>query len=186
MLLAILAAAQATRNEDKAIRDTAIVRLLHDLALRRGEVVKLDLSDLDLSNDRLSILGKGRTQKSWLTLPAPTKSALEAWIQIRGEEEGPLFTNFDRSGKGNSKRLSGRSVHRIIKQLGEVVGLDTRPHGLRHTAITEAIKKAQENGIDIEEVLDFSRHRDIKVLMVYRDRERNVQGSLARIVADNL
>ena len=35
----------------------------------------------------------------------------------------------------------------------------------------------------LEEVLDFSRHRDVKVLMVYRDRERNVQGQLATLVA---
>ncbi len=33
------------------------------------------------------------------------------------------------------------------------------------------------------EVLDFSRHRDVKVLMVYRDRERDVQGQLAALVA---
>ncbi len=35
----------------------------------------------------------------------------------------------------------------------------------------------------LEEVLDFSRHRDVKVLMVYRDRERDVQGQLAALVA---
>ena len=34
----------------------------------------------------------------------------------------------------------------------------------------------------LEEVLDFSRHRDVKVLMVYHDRERNVQGQLATLV----
>ena len=35
----------------------------------------------------------------------------------------------------------------------------------------------------LEEVLDFSRHRDVKVLMVYRDRERDVQGQVAALVA---
>ena len=34
-----------------------------------------------------------------------------------------------------------------------------------------------------EEVLDFSRHADVKTLMIYRDRERNVQGQLAALVA---
>ena len=45
---------------------------------------------------------------------------------------------------------------------------------------------AQLKGIDLEEVLDFSRHTDIKVLMVYRDRERDVQGVLANLVADDV
>ena len=55
---------------------------------------------------------------------------------------------------------------------------------MRHTAITEAIKAAQANGIGLEEVLDFSRHRDVKVMMIYRDRERNVQGKLSALVAE--
>ena len=56
---------------------------------------------------------------------------------------------------------------------------------LRHTAITEACKAAQANGIGLEEVLDFSRHsrKSIAILIVYRDREHNVQGQLASLVA---
>ena len=69
---------------------------------------------------------------------------------------------------------------------GNLKGVDyltVRPHGLRHTASTEACKLAQAKGMGLEEVLDFSRHRDVKVLMVYRDRERDVQGQLAALVA---
>jgi hypothetical protein len=46
-----------------------------------------------------------------------------------------------------------------------------------------ACKAAKENCMDLEEVLDFSRHKDVKTLMVYRDRDRNVQGWLAAMVA---
>ena len=63
------------------------------------------------------------------------------------------------------------------------MGIHAAPHGLRHTAITEACKAAQAAGIGLEEVLDFSRHKDVKVLMLYRDRERNVQGQLASLIA---
>ena len=59
-----------------------------------------------------------------------------------------------------------------VRRLGEQVGLKVRPHGLRHTAITEACKLAQAKGMGLEEVLDFSRRR-----------ERNVQGQLATLVA---
>lgn len=182
----LLDAAKETKNPHKLLRDVAIIRLLHDLALRRGEVVALDLDDLDLSQGTLLVKGKGRTEKQLLSLPIPTSKALLAWVNARGDWRGPLFTNFDSSEKGKSARLTGRSVHRLIRKLGEEVGLRVRPHGLRHTAITEAVKQAQANGMGIEEVMDFSRHRSVSTLMIYRDRERNVQGSIASIVAGEL
>jgi len=49
------------REDKKGIRDFAILRLLYDLALRRGEVVSLDLEDVDLETCVVRILGKGRT-----------------------------------------------------------------------------------------------------------------------------
>jgi integrase/recombinase XerC len=169
------------RKDKKAIRDRASLRLLYDLGLRRSEVVGLDVDDLDLDAGTVAVLGKGLTQKTSLTLPGPTKEAIQEWLEARGTEPGPLFTNLDRARKGC--RLTGTSLYRIVRSLGEKVGLKVRPHGLRHTAITEACKLAQVKGMGLEEVLDFSRHRDVKVLMVYRDRERDVQGQLATLVA---
>jgi integrase/recombinase XerC len=170
-----------SRRDKKALRDRAALRLLYDLGLRRSEVVALDVDDLDLDAGTVAVLGKGRTQKTKLTLPGPTKEAIRQWLEARGTEMGPLFTNLDRAGKGC--RLTGTSLYRLVRRLGEKVGLRVRPHGLRHTAITEACKLAQAKGLGLEEVLDFSRHRDVKVLMVYRDRERDVQGQLATLVA---
>ena len=169
------------REDKKAIRDRTALHLLYDLGLRRSEVVALDVDDLDLDAGTVAVLGKGRTQKTKLTLPAPTTETIRQWLEARGTGPGPLFINVDRAGKGC--RLTGTSLYRIVRRLGEQVGLKVRPHGLRHTAITEACKLAQAKGMGLEEVLDFSRHRDVKVLMVYRDRERNVQGQLATLVA---
>jgi integrase/recombinase XerC len=178
---AMLAALQA-RRDAKAPRDRAALRLLYDLGLRRGEVVALDLAHVDLTVGRVAVLGKGRRQPDVLALPEPTQAALHAWLTVRGWHPGPVFPNFDRARKG-SGRLTGTSLYRIVRTLGAQVGFTVRPHGLRHTAITEACKAAQAHGIALEEVLDFSRHRDVKVLMIYRDRERNVQGTLAALVA---
>lgn len=160
-------------------RDHAILRLLYDLGLRRAEVCGLDVADLQLGRRTVFVQGKGRLEKSPLELPQPTALALADWLAVRGEVAGPLFLNFDRSGKGEG-RLTGRSVHRLVQKYG---GTGVRPHGLRHTAITEACKAATAAGIGIEEVLDFSRHKSLAVLMRYRDRERNVQGKLAALVA---
>lgn len=175
----------ARKNDPKSIRDRAILRLLFDLGLRRGEVVGLDLEDVDLSRGTLTVLGKGRTQKEHLSLPNPTQAAVEAWLEIRGDKAGPVFRNFDRAGKGDG-RLTATGVYAMVRRLGEAIGRRIRPHGLRHTSITEAVKLAQKNGLGLEEVLDFSRHADVKTLLVYRDRERNVQGRLASLVADSV
>ncbi len=167
----------------KAKRDQAALRLLYDLGLRRQEVVSLNIEDVDLEASTVSVLGKGQTQKQLLTLPEPTRAALAAWLKVRDTEPGPLFINFDRAGKG--KRLTGTSLYRIVRDLGAKVGVEAlRPHKLRHTAITEACKAAQANGLALEEVLQFSRHKDIRTLMIYRDWERDVQGQLAAHVAD--
>lgn len=172
-----------SRKTVKNIRDRCAVRLLYDLALRCSEVLSLDIGDVQIDQGTLEVLGKGKSSKQILSMPEPTLSALRAWIDVRGQEPGPLFINYDRAKKGH--RLSSVSLYRIVRKLGERVGLRVRPHGLRHTAITEACKAAQANGIGLEEVLDFSRHsrKSIAILMIYRDRERNVQGQLASIVA---
>jgi integrase/recombinase XerC len=171
----------AVRDDAKGRRDRAALRLFHDLALRRGELAAMDIDDVDLKAGTVAVLGKDRNEKEVLSLPEQTREAIAVWLRARGHEPGPLFTNFDRARKG--RRLTGTSLYRIIRDLGAEVGLKTRPHGIRHTAITEACKAAQANGINLEEVRDFSRHADVRTLMIYRDRERNVQGQLASLVA---
>ncbi len=174
-LLAVLDA----RVDAKGRRDRAVLHLLYDLALRREEVVRLDLADLDLEAGTVLVLGKKRTQKERLTVPAPTREALAAWVAVRGTEAGPLFLNFDRAGKG--ARLTGRSVHRIVRELGLEAGVGTvRPHGLRHAAITEALELT---GGDVRRVQKFSRHRDLRVLTVYDDSRTDMAGEVAALVA---
>lgn len=174
-LLAVLDA----RVDAKGRRDRAVLHLLYDLALRREEVVRLDLADLDLEAGTLLVLGKKRTQKERLTVPAPTREALAAWVAVRGTEPGPLFLNFDRAGKG--ERLTGRSVHRLVRELGLEAGVGTvRPHGLRHAAITEALELT---GGDVRRVQKFSRHRDLRVLTVYDDSRTDMAGEVAALVA---
>ncbi len=166
------------RQDAKAIRDRATVRLLYDLGLRRGEVLSLDVEHIDLEAGTVAVLGKGRSGRLKLTLPEPTREALRAWLEVRGIEAGPLFVNFDRAGKG--WRLTGRSLHRILQGLGERVGLKLRPHGLRHAAITEALDLTDGN---VRAVQRFSRHRDLRVLNLYDDNRTDLGGEVARLVA---
>jgi len=152
---AMLALAKARATTKAGKRDLAIVRLLHDTALRRCEAVELDVSDLDLRRATISVRGKGHTSTAPITLPGPTKAALADWLCIRGDDPGPLFNPLDKDG--GYGRLSGESVRRIVRDLGRAADLSrpVAPHGLRHQAITHALDRT---GGDVRAVRKFSRH----------------------------
>jgi integrase/recombinase XerC len=172
----------------RAVRNRAILRLLYDVALRRGEVAGLDMGDLDLGNRRIRIKGKGRTSKEWISVPAPTVAAMRAWLAQRSTAAGPVFTTLTARGtlRTQPTRLSGFGIYKLIREYGLGQGVKMWPHGLRHSGITEAVKAAGPAGIDITEVLQFSRHRRLDTLMIYRDQVRDVQGTLAAAVADTV
>jgi integrase/recombinase XerC len=87
---ALLEAAGA-QSGPKGLRDVALLRLLHDLGLRRSEAVRLDSDAVDLPGNRIVIPGRGRSPKQPVSLPEPTRAALAAWLEARGSEPGPLF-----------------------------------------------------------------------------------------------
>src|SRR3954454_3570707 len=164
----------------KGLRDVALLRLLHDLGLRRSEAVRLDIEDVDLPGNRILILGRGRSQKKEpVVLPDPTRAALAAWLEARGSEPGPLFTNFDRAGKGH--RLTGTAVYHIVGRLGAKAGLSVRSQELRHLAITTALDRT--NG-DVRAVAEFSRHKDLRPLSRYGDSRYGLAGKVSRLVAE--
>jgi integrase/recombinase XerC len=81
------------------------------------------------------------------------------------------------------KRLTPHGVQKILRVLSGRIGTLVRPHGLRHTAITTAIDAAAANGLSIDLVRQFSRHKSIGTLLIYRDVHENKQGQLAEYVA---
>jgi len=160
-------------------RDAAILRLLHDLGLRRGEVCGLDLEHLDLRVGRISILGKARQEREWFTLPPETRAALDAWLAERGLAPGPLFLSRSRAHPGH--RLTGEGVRQLVAKCARQAGLGAvRPHGLRHTAITSALALT---GGDVRRVQRFSRHRQVQTVLVYDDARRDVAGEIAALIA---
>jgi integrase/recombinase XerC len=174
----LLAQLQA-RTDAKGARDRAVLRLLYDLGLRRGEVCRLDRQDLDLQAGSLDVLGKGRREKVRLALPGPTREALAAWLAFRGDGPGPLFVRLDRGGTG---RLTGGAVYALVRQLGERAGLKARPHGLRHAAITRVLDLT---GGNVREAQQFSRHQSVATVLKYDDARRDRAGELARRLADD-
>lgn len=181
----LLDAAGSQENAAKSVRDVAILLLLHDLGLRRKEVVGLDYPpDIDVEGAKIWILGKGRAQKETLSVPSSTLSALVEWIQVRGQWEGATFVSFRKSAM-TRRALSKRGLSHLVEQLGAMIGIKLHPHQLRHTAINTAVEIATANNIPIDEVLQYSRHRQIQTLLIYRDKQKNMQGEIASLVSES-
>jgi integrase/recombinase XerC len=161
-------------------RDAAILHLMHDLGLRRGEIVELDLEHLNLAKRKLSIQGKGQAERQMLKLPLPTCRALRAWLAVRKREPGPLFIAIKGRHKGH--RLSGRHVHRLIGKYGRDVGAsDVRPHGIRHTAITQVLELTKGN---VAAATAFARHASPQTTMRYLDNLNDLAAKAAELVAE--
>jgi len=161
------------------IRDRAIIHLLYDRALRRGEVVRMDCEDVDLAAGKIMITGKGKREPEELEIPEESITALRDWIRIRGKKSGPLFKNYDRAGKGDG-RLTADGIYKMIKFRAKQAGITARPHGLRHTAITRALELT---GGNLPAVQDFSRHANTKTLRIYDDNRNQRGGKVAQMVA---
>ncbi len=177
----MLTAAEAGAGKPRGRRDLALLRLLHDLALRRGEVVALDLADLDLDAAAVAVVGKGKTEAVRLTLPGPTRRALAGWLDAHPDPRAPLFVRLDAAGRGGAGRLTGEAVRRTVAELGRVAGLSRvpRPHGLRHQAITAAL----DAGRDVRDVRKFFRHAKLDTVLIYDDARRDIAGDIAALVA---
>jgi integrase/recombinase XerC len=87
-------AAAVTAEGSFAVRNRAIVRLLRDGALRKSEVIGLDMDDLDLEGERVTIVGKGHgTETVWVTISPKCIELLRDYLAIRGTAPGPVFVS---------------------------------------------------------------------------------------------
>ncbi|HEY4500959.1 MAG TPA: site-specific tyrosine recombinase/integron integrase [Candidatus Paceibacterota bacterium] len=152
----------ARGSEEKNIRDTAILELLFSTGLRVSELCSLD-SDIDMTQDSLSVRGKG--DKVRVVFISPTaKSAVVAYLKARKDMGDALFVNVP-VGKTITSRLSPRSVERIIKQHAIKAGITKKvtPHVLRHVFATDLLS----NGADIRSVQQLLGHASINTTQIY-------------------
>ena len=171
------------RDTLKGKRDYALLRLLWENALRRGEVVKADVGDFDYEGRSLMIYGKGQgTQATGVSLSVPTVEALMQWLQARGnpERDQPLFTALDRACYGH--RLTGTGLYKLVQKICHKAGIQKRmsPHRIRHAGITEAL---EITGGDVRAVQKLSRHAKLETLMVYDDARTNAQQKVTELLA---
>jgi len=178
------AARKVSARTDQGRRDYAILRLLYDLGLRRAEVVELDVSHWDPETARLSIMGKGRGDRELLdVVGAPTCAALEAWLEVRGREPGPLFIRCDHAAD-EVARLSGNAIYELVKSIGRAAGIKGKlptPHGIRHQSITHF---AELSAGDVFATQAHARHRSATTTQVYIDNLEDKASKVRKILAE--
>lgn len=157
------------REGSWAVRDRALLEMLYATGLRVGELVSLDWADIDLDARVVRVLGKGSKERM-VPFGKPATAALEAWRiawpehrqRSKGDdrEDGdPLFLN------NRGRRLSDRSVRRIVDQVAIAAGVaeHVHPHTLRHTFATHLL----EEGADLRAIQELLGHSSLATTQRY-------------------
>jgi site-specific recombinase XerD len=161
------------------IRDGAIVGLLCGLGLRRSEVVSLDLSDYDKSQGIIAIHGKGNKPRLGYAM-GQVRELLDAWLQLRGGWEGPMFSPINKGGGMAQSRFTPQGLALVVKKRAGEAGADTFScHDLRRTFITDLISA----GADLSVVQKLAGHRNISTTLIYDRRGEDAKVKAARLIA---
>ncbi|MCL4360967.1 site-specific integrase [Candidatus Dependentiae bacterium] len=150
-------------------RDYAMLNLMVRTGLRTIEIIRANKEDLCTQSGMpvLMIQGKGRDSKDDMVILTesalnPIREYLKARVKVKDQD--PLFVSV--STKNHGKRLTTRSISRIVKNRFRDIGLDDSrltAHSLRHTAITFSLMA----GATVQEAKTMARHADINTTMIY-------------------
>ena len=170
-------------NNFQGKRDYAILRLLWDNALRRSEVVAINIGDINLSDRTIWIKGKGRQDKERITINQRTVAALKDYLSMRkGTTTEPLFISISSANWG--ERLADDTIYNLVKDTSVELGIDKpmSPHKIRHSAITHCLDKSDG---DIRKVQQFSRHKNVQTVLVYDDNRKDYQGQMTDLMGQD-
>lgn len=142
-----------------------VVGLLAFQGLRQIEVARLEIKDVDLKNNKLMVLGKGKDDKVSVDLHPQTVAILKEFFAIDTRKEGYLIIGDTSKVRYNTSMVSVRTLQRWVNVVFKELDIDKVVHGLRHYFITTMIEN-QDNLLDVAK---FSRHTSLNMLTVYND-----------------
>ena len=148
------------RDSCLQIRDLAMIDLLYSTGIRVGELVNLNINDINFEERECIVYGKGNKQRK-VYFDAKTKVHLKRYLEQRKDYSEALFVTLD----SPFKRLKISGVEIRLRKLGRLASLDQRvhPHKFRRSMATRAIDK----GMPIEQVQKLLGHQQIDTTMHY-------------------
>jgi integrase len=170
----------ACGDDTAGVRDQALFLVCFAGALRRSELVWLDVEHITWTTAGLTLLiTRSKTDKEGagaeIGIPYGGNSetcpveALRRWLEQAAIASGPIFRKVDRWGAVHSHRLDPDAVRQILKKRAAVAGLigtiwePITPHGMRAGFVTTAYK----NGVPDEEIMGHTRHRSLATMRGY-------------------
>jgi site-specific recombinase XerD len=169
----------------QGLRDRAILETLFSTGMRIGELIALNKDQIKIKPEtkdlELGIIGKGGRPRT-VYFSERALFWLRKYLQTRKDKEKPLFINYQ-PRKGPSRRLSARSIEKMIKRYALVAGLPVTvtPHVIRHSFATYLLSR----GVDMRTIQEFLGHKSIASTQIYahvtskrlRDIHRKFYGS---------
>ena len=156
-------------NEDLGRRDRAILEFLYATGMRVGELVKLNLKDIDFREKLVRVTGKRKKQRI-LPFGEPALQALMFYLN----EARPIFLNncpptqrdedavfLNYQGTRITTRSVGRMVDKYIKQCADIN--DISPHSLRHSFATHLL----DSGADLRDIQELLGHARLSTTQIY-------------------
>lgn len=161
---AVLDAAAEAADSPLGLRDLAILETLYATGIRVGELVGLDVDDIDMTRRTVRVLGKGGRERT-VPFGVPAERALAGWLA-----EGRPALSSPASGAAaflgvRGGRIDPRTVRAVVhRTAAQVEGVaDIGPHGWRHTSATHVL----EGGADLRAVQEILGHASLATTQVY-------------------
>ena len=158
---------RARRMVWMTLRDRALVELLYGTGIRVGELVALDVRDLELRAQEIRVMGKGGKERV-VPIPERAREALAAWLDVRrhaGLMSEPLFISLRVRREEKPRRLAAREARRILGERARRadLGEHVHPHRLRHSYATHLL----DMGADLREIQELLGHASLSTTQKY-------------------
>ncbi len=163
------------RDTCSNVRDLAILELLISTGMRVGELIRLNISDINFQERSCIVLGKGNSERE-VYFSAKSKMYIKKYLETRTDNNEALFVSLIKP----YNRLGISGVEILIRNLGREANINkVHPHKFRRTMATMAIDK----GMPIEQVQKLLGHIKIDTTMEYAMvNQNNVKNSHRKYV----
>ncbi len=162
----LLEVAEVAADDDDPVhlRDRAILELLYASGIRVGELVALDVDDVDRGERIVRVIGKGDKERT-VPFGVPAAHAVQEWItrgrpRLATARSGPALFLGRRGGRVDPRTVR-TSLHDLLRHVADAP--DLGPHGLRHSAATHLL----EGGADLRMVQELLGHASLSTTQVY-------------------
>ena len=159
-------------------RDAVILALGLGAGLRRAEIARLELADVDLQREVVRVHGKGYKIRE-VPIKGGTIEALEAWLVHRGDEPGPLVCPIRKGGRIAPRRLTPQAILRVCEKRGREAGISRfTAHDLRRTYLSVLL----DQGVDLSVASDLAGHSSPNTTKRYDRRGEAARHAAAQTI----